>query len=464
MTQSARWIESSEYERPAVRVSRRLSFLRFFLRYPIFLLAFGPPQFKRAIVGVDTSQAHLDIWNVLQAGWLAAVALRAILRLLTARRILIPGQIRSVLLLTSFIGLAFLASVIYSPGRVISAEFSVLYFLTLVCVVEFVVDVYQDPPNWMQCIFQLRLILLLLFVVVLFCIPFEASLVLSLVPGAGIRLMGGSVAPVTVICPIIVIVSAYSFLHSLESRVRSMLFFLVGLGGILVTQTRGAEVSVLLVLLAIAVGWGKMSKRSAYVLIAGLTASMLLAGVVVGSIGGGRIWNTFNRGEDTANLLSGSGRTVVWVEVIRYCLTHPQGMGYIAGIRQTHRVGAGTSMHDLLTRIGGVDSSYIQVLGDAGWLALGLYLMVTAKTLALGWRFSQKPALAAGATDVATRHALRCMLALLMFCLLEGMVSSDFAIPLRQPFYLQFILISMILGVSGNMLFASRNRSMSLAR
>jgi hypothetical protein len=464
MMQSARWIDSSEYARPVVHASKRLSFLRFFLRYPIFLLAFGPPQFKGSGVLTDTSQAHFDIWNIISVGWISVIALRAILRLAATRSILIPKQIRSILKFLLFLGLLFTVSVIYSPGRVISAEFCVLYFLTLICVIEFIVDVYRDPPNWMQCIFQLRLVALLLSAVVLVTLYFEPSFVMSVVPGTGIRLLGGSVANMALYPETIAIISAYTFLNSLESRVRSMLFFLVGLAGTLIAQSRGVEISLLVVLLAIAIGWAKMSKRSAYIFVVGLMASILIGGVVIGSIGVERIWRAFNRGEDSGNLLTGNGRTVVWAEVIQYCITHPQGMGYIAGIRHTHRVGAATSMHALLNKNGGVDSSYIQVLGDAGWLALALYLIMLTKTVALGWRSMRKLLSGASASENVTQHSLRCALFLLMFCLAEGVESQAFVTPLQGAFYFQNIVIAVILGASASVLIASRPRRPSLVR
>src|ERR1035437_4551858 len=152
MQQSARWIDSNDYEVPGAQHPRRLSFLKFLMRYPIFLLAFGPPIFRSrgALVGVDTSQAHFDFWSIFQVGWISLIALRAILRLAAARSILIPKQIRSILKLAFFLGLLLLASVAYSPGRIVSAEFTILYFLILICVVEFIVDAYRNPPDWMQ--------------------------------------------------------------------------------------------------------------------------------------------------------------------------------------------------------------------------------------------------------------------------------------------------------------------------
>jgi hypothetical protein len=261
---------------------------------------------------------------------------------------------------------------------------------------------------------------------------------------------------------IVAVISAYTFLHSLESRVRSAFFFLVGLAGTLATQARGAELSLFLVLAVLVLGWARMSKRSAYIFVAGLMASILLGGVVVGSIGGERIWQGFNRGQDAEDIATASGRTGVWGGVIEYCITHPQGMGYISGVRTFHRRDFATNLHASLTNIGGTDNSFLEVLADAGWLALALYLIILAKTVALGWRSAKKGSLVAFGSDSVVGHSLRCALLLLMFCLAEGMEGSVFTIPMFGAFYCQNILIVMILGASASVLIASRPRYPSL--
>jgi O-antigen ligase len=464
MMQSARWIDSSEYERLAVHVPRRISSLRFFLRYPIFLLAFGPPIFRAPIAASVANQAHFDIWSVFQVGWISLIALRAIPRLIFARSILIPKQIRSILRIAFFLGLVFLGSVAYSPGRIVSLEFSILYFLTLICVVEFIVDAYQNPPNWLQCIFQLRLVSLLLFAAVLLTLPFAPSLVMSIVPGVGIRLVGNAVGSTPVLCPIIAIISAYSFLHSLESRVRATVFFLVGLTGTLITQSRGTEIALFIVLAILCLGWAKKSRRSAYIFIFALAASILLAAVVVGSIGGGRIWNAFNRGQDFSGIATASGRTEIWKFAIQYSLTHPQGMGYVAGFRNIFTNHFDLNFEGDVKNLGTTHNTFVQYLVDGGWLGLVLFLIMSAKIFALGWRVTKKRPLVIMAPEFPTIHAIRCALFLLVFCLAEGMDISVFNIPLQGAFYYQNIIVAIILGASASMLILSRTRYASFPK
>jgi O-Antigen ligase len=463
MNQPARWIGIGESGYSSVKPSKTVSFLKFLQRYPIFLLAFGPPILRAGIVGTDTSQAHFDSWNVFQVGWISLIALRAILRLASARSILIPKQIRSILRLSFILGFLFVVSITYSPGRVISAEYCVLYFLNLICVVEFLVDAYRNPPNWMNCLIQLRLISILLFVLVLVTLIFSPKLVLSVIPGAGIRLLGGMVASVGLISATMAIVSAYCFLNSIESRARSLQFFAVGLIGTVVVQSRGADIALFATLAVLAIGFAKTRRRFAYVLMSGLMASILLLGVVIGTIGGKRVWDTFNRGQDIADVITVSGRTGAWKSVIEYTLAHPEGMGYIAGIRATHRVGADTTMHGLLNRSGGTDNSYIEILGDAGWIALALYLVMLAKVFALGLRFAIRYSPAAFASEASALHALRCALLLFLFYLIEGMEASGFVLPMQGGFYYQNITIAIILGASASILIASRSRYVSLA-
>jgi len=465
MNQAAQWINNHEYDAPEARRSGRLSFLKFLLRYPIFLLAFGPPIFRAPIVGTDTSQAHFDMWNILQVGWISLVALRAILRLTAAEKILIPKQVRSVLTYAMLLGLLFLISVTYSPGRVISTEYSILYFLTLICMIEFIVDVHRAPPNWVQCLFHLRLIGLLLIVLALLTLSFAPSLVVSVVPGAGIRLGGGVVAPLPVIFPIVAIISAYSFLYSLEPRVRSTSFFILGLIGTAIAQTRGAEIALFLTLAILGIGWVKYSsKRSAYLFISGFMATTLLAGVLVGAIGGESIWRTFNRGQDMGDIASASGRTEMWKFAIQYCLTHPQGMGYIAGFRALFTTSFSLNLGANVAKLGTTHNAFIDILADAGWLALAVYSIMMFKVLALGWRSAKKRTPVTLGSDDASRHAIRCFLLLFCYCMMEGMENSVFCIPLQGPFYYQNLIIAVILGASATMVASSRSQHAPFVR
>jgi hypothetical protein len=453
MKQVSQLVNTNEHGIPEARSPRRLSFLEFLLRYPIFLLAFGPPIFRPMdkYTGFDTSQAHFDAWSVFQVGWLLLIAFRAILRLSATRSVLLPKQTGSILKYALFLGLTFLASVAYSPGRIISAEYSIIYFLTLICVLEFLVDAYRNPPDWMQCLFYLRLISLLLCAVILLCILIKPSLVL-----AGFRVLGGSVVKMDLICPVIAIISAYSFLHALESRVRSVLFFLVGLAGTLLSQSRGAEIPLLIVLAIICIGLAKTSKRSAYLFISGFMAFILLVGAIVGTVGAGRIWLVFNRG-NTESFVEGSGRVDSAKVVIQYCMTHPLGMGYVTGLRSIEKLIPDQSSH-MISNMGGADNSYMEVLADSGWLGLALYLLIIGETVALGWHFAKKHSLETLAPDREVHHAIRCALLLLFYCLVNGMDSSEYVLPLRAGFYVQNIILAIILGASASMLIASRTR------
>jgi hypothetical protein len=460
MTQSGQWIEGAQARSPKPRSSTHLSTISFLIRYPIFLLVFGPPVFRASgkFAGVDTSQAHFDLWSVIQVGWLSAIALRAIIRMCFVERVILSRRIGSVLKYPLFLGLVFVATIVYSPGRIISAEFSILYFLTLICVVEFLVDARQHPPDWMQFIFVFRRILLVLLGVVILWLPIQPGAVMGYVEGAGIRLSGGAIGPVGLIGPMVAIIAAFSFLNSLERRSKAATLFLIGVATTLVTQSRGVEIAFLLSLAILGFGWAKTGKRTAYLFLAGSMAAMLLVGLASAEIGPDRIWSRFNRGQDTADILTASGRTEMWASVIDYTLANPQGMGYIAGVRKFRGGRYAMNLHANLNMVGGSDNSYFDVLAGGGWLALGFYLMLLIKTAALGWHYARKTLVRLPPRDVATRQALRCGLLLFFFCLVEQMEGGDFVMPLRHAFYIQNVLIAVILGMSANMLLASRPR------
>ncbi|MFY9852511.1 MAG: O-antigen ligase family protein, partial [Terracidiphilus sp.] len=441
---------------PSIRDFSNHSFVKFVRRYPIFLLALGPPLFRTH--AIDATGGVIDLWSVFQVAWLSLIAGRAIIRLTSVQSIAIPRQVQSILRLAFFIGVLFLISAAYSPSRLVSAAYSIIYFLTLICVVEFVVDVYRTPPPWISCLIHLRFCMVLLVILVLLTLPFNPSIVLTVLGKSGIRLSGGPVGPIALISPVIAIVSAYTFLHSLESRVRAAFLFSVGLAGTLATQARGAEIALFIALSLIAFDWAKTSRRAGLIVICGFVASIIFGGAIVGVIGGGQIWNIFNRGQSIEGIVSASGRTEIWKFVIQYCMSHPLGMGYVAGFRmlfKTHfTLGSGLSVDS----IGNTHNAFIQFLADAGWAAMALYLVMLAKVLALGLRFRARLTSAIGDSEGILRHALNCAIVLLIFCLVEGMDASDCAVPLRVPFYFQNLVIAIILGASANALFAFRVR------
>jgi O-antigen ligase len=462
MTHIAGQIANVECGGGRLQSANRLTFLRFLLRYPIFLLAFGPPIF-RSLAGIDATKGEIDFWSFIQVVWLAAVATRAIWRLALARSISLPAQISSILRLSFFLGVLFLASAAYSPSRSVSAAYAILYLLTFLCVAEFVIDVYREPPDWLQCLFHLRKIALLLLLLVLLTLPFFPEMTMAYLPGIGIRLSGGTVGPISLICPVIAIISAYTFAYSLESRMSSIFLFFVGVAGVLLTQSRGCELALLLTLAILGVGWAKTSKRFVYISISGFMAFILLFGAFVGVVGGERIWNTFNRGQSVEGIESASGRTDIWKFVIQYCIVHPQGMGYVAGFRMIFREYFDPRIKVDVTRIGSAHNTIMQVLADAGWLALAVYLIMMVKIVWMGWGFMKKKPYFNPASGRGFHHTLRCLLLLLILCFALWINTSDFDVPLRVAFYTQNLIVAIILGMSASMIAFSRAQRISLA-
>jgi O-antigen ligase len=187
-------------------------------------------------------------------------------------------------------------------------------------------------------------------------------------------------------------------------------------------------------------------------------AFILFFGAVVNAVGGEHIWSTFNRGQSARGIASMSGRTQVWQFVVQYCLDHPQGMGYIAGFRIRFQNYFTLGLQVEPSHIGVAHNTFIQVLADAGWLAFAIYIFMLIKVIVLGWRFAKKRWLAPLSLHSVPCHAIRCSLILLVFCLVYGMDGSDFVLPLRASFYMQNIIIGIILGASTEMLIASRVR------
>jgi O-antigen ligase len=189
--------------------------------------------------------------------------------------------------------------------------------------------------------------------------------------------------------------------------------------------------------------------------------SILLGGAAMAVVGGGRVWSLFNRGQGMEGIETVSGRTDMWMFVIHYCMAHPMGMGYIAGFRTVFRGYFTLGLQVETARIGNAHNSYLDVLADAGWASLVIYLYLLFKIISLGWRYARKRAIFSAPSEDFTLYGLRCALAMLVFCLIAGMDGSDFCVPLRSSFYLQNIIIAMILAMSARILSASRARSMA---
>jgi len=450
MKQPPQWIDNYERPIPEAAPFRRFSFVIFLLRYPIFILAFGPPMFRTE--GIDATKGKLDLWSFLQVGLLSAIAVRAIWRLVAAESVFLPKQIRSVLRWAFLLGFLYLASTEYSPSHFVSGAYSIINLVTVLCAAEFVVDAYRNPPEWIQCLFYLRRIALLLFALDLFVLPINSKLVVGIVEGAGIRFSGGLIGPVPLICPVIAIISAFSFLYFLESRARSAFFFVVGLAGSLVYQSRGCDIALFLSLFILIFHWSKSSRRALYHFIPGFIAFILLSVVVVGAAGGGRIWSRFNRGQSAEGIASASGRTEIWKFVIHYCMNHPQGMGYVAGFRMNFREYSSVGLQVETNNIGNAHNAYMQVLADAGWLALVVYLIMLSKILWLAWRFRRRRFYRRYAPEHESVIALECSVILLFYLLVECMDTSGFSVPLSTTSYWYYIIISIILGISARMI------------
>jgi len=437
---------------------RRISAFKFFKIYPIFLLAFGPPLF-RPLRGVDITQGQVDIWSYFQVGLIVLVSVPAILRIVVADTITIPIQVRTVLRLAILLGLLFVLSAVYTTDRLTTVAYSICYFLTLICMVEFIAQVCRNPPNWMQCLYQLRLIAFILLVLVFLTLFFDSGLVMNFEVDAGIRFLGGGVAPISIICPIITIISAHALLHNLESRIQSVFSLIVGLAGTLITRSRGSEVALLFALAIVVMFWARLSRRTMYVFISGFILFILLSGVFVGFIGTERIWSIFNRGEDISGIESASGRTYIWSFVFHYCISHPWGMGYVAGFRTIFRNYYSLGLPLVVSRIGNAHNSFIQVLADAGWPALIVYLIMIARVVTVAWRAAKVPSSRTQEYGCAPGHVMTCALSLLVFCIVGGTTGADYVVPMRASFYFQNIIIAIILGAYARALIAVRVKS-----
>jgi O-antigen ligase len=125
-------------------------------------------------------------------------------------------------------------------------------------------------------------------------------------------------------------------------------------------------------------------------------------------------------------------------------------MGYIAGFRIYFKSYFALGIQVDTSRIGASHNSFIDVLADAGWPALAIYLCMLFLIVLYGWSSANMRPLGKMSAIDPFQHVIRCSLLLLFSFFINGMDTSDFSVPLRTSFYLQFIVISMILVYSAN--------------
>jgi hypothetical protein len=137
-------------------------------------------------------------------------------------------------------------------------------------------------------------------------------------------------------------------------------------------------------------------------------------------------------------------------------------MGYASGFRLLFRDYHASGLQVVTSHIGNTHNTFMQVLADAGWLALVVYLIMMIKIVALGWRFASTHVPVTSLPNCAPVHVLRCASLLLILCFANGMDASEFALPLKAVFYMQNIIIAMILGAASEVLVRLRCRRIPL--
>jgi len=218
------------------------------------------------------------------------------------------------------------------------------------------------------------------------------------------------------------------------------------------SQWRGAIFSLLFVLIFLFIDWARMKKHFQIKMTAFAGIAVLLIGFTWGILGSHRVWVAFSHNQGRESLLNGSDRVDQWVALIRFSIGHPLGLGYIANIDR-YAKGYPWGRYG----VQGIDNGYLEVLGVAGWLALAVYATIIIKTGALGWRLARNRSLPSAPHNGVTSDSARCAFYLFLYCILEQMENSEFSIPLKQSFYIQYILIAIILGQSATLLSASRS-------
>lgn len=453
-------VERSVHTEPPISdtfspAGRRIrSLFGFMLRYPIFLLAFGPPVLRTGKVGTDTSQAHADVWSVLQVAWIGAVTANALYRLRS--KILIPPRIQLIIRTGLLLGLLFAISVLYSPGRTISAEFAMIYFMTWAVIVQFVSDSYTNSIDWTVALRALRAVCLSSYILILVVLVVSPGMVFTTENGQTLRLTGGAVGSTVILGPVIEFLSLYFLLHKIDKPKKGSFFVVFGVIGTLASASRGAIIATLLIMAVIAFVWASDSSARRLRLTTSLLVMSAIAIVVVIVIGGDKLWTVFNRGESTADIEQASGRTYLWRIVLSLVANKPQGLGYVAGFRSAMVSRFDIYFNGDITHLGSAHNTFLQYLLDGGWLGLLCFIIMTVQLGLLVHHFIRKRSVRKASAPAY--HALCCGAAIELYCLINGVESSAYNIPLQQSFYLQHIAYALMLGGAASLMRDYRKR------
>lgn len=419
--------------------------LRSVFQYPVLLLLLGPPVIRVELREVSASASGaFDVWVLLQVAIYAYLGVRSAWYLHRTRQ---RRQVRgfwSFVKLSLALSMLLLISSAYSPEPKLTFAYGIFFLCGQLTVFHFVAQASREDVPLLALMAKARTIAIVLAclvgVVALASIRAAGGVY---IPEAGLRILGGSVAPMPVLGQVIFAVSFYFMLFKLEPFRKSLFCLSVGIAVLAIAQTRSTYITVALAFAYVLCMWMKTSKsaRLQFFAIVFLLPVLVVAGVA--ALGGERVYHVLTRGQSEEGMKTASGRTYVNDFVLHTVAESPLGIGYVAGFRSRFMALRDSSAPLDPSRIGNTHNMYFELLAGAGWLAFAAFIALLAM---IARHCLQKRA--PDFVQTANWHVRNLAWILFLSMLILGLFSSDFVLPARACFGYFWFVIGMIMSVS----------------
>lgn len=340
---------------------------------------------------------------------------------------------------TTLAGLLFflcIFSALWSPSFIATVALSGLLGLAMLVTAQFAFYGAQLEADPIVLLHWLRLVAVLLVLLVWVSYAVGIGTTGGWTPEHGFRVRGGRVGVLSMLGPVVALISGYFLVFRLGHPVPQLVWIFFGIAAVWYSKTRGGYVTLLMAGAAIWCFWLWASlkhKRHAFrnvmisaLLVAGLTLLLIVQG--------GFFENVWTRGHPQA-ITTLTQRTTIWGWIAEKVTEQPFGLGYATGFRHLFISMDPVTRYAyrreglVVERIGEAHNSHLEFLVGAGWLGFLIYLGLL---VVIALRVYRVLRLVPAGTNLA--HAGRVVAVMLMMFVVEGMTNSAYALPTRQPF------------------------------
>ncbi|MEQ1438044.1 O-antigen ligase family protein [Fontimonas sp. SYSU GA230001] len=413
----------------------------------MLLIASGPPMLRDERRGALASlQGQIDAWILWQLAVYALAGGLALLYLAGPLRRGVHRRNGPLLALSGFLCLLFATSSLWSPSIVATLSMSLLLGLAMLVTAQFASTGARLDHGALDLLGALRLLAGVLMGLVMLAYLTDQRGIVQWVP-TGIRVRGGRLGVQQTLGPTVFVISLYFLAFGLRNRATELFWIAFSLAAVWMARTRAAYVTVAIGALGVWVLWirthPERRRLMQKLLLTSIVASILLALVAAFS---GLLQATWYRGGSADSVTTLSHRTTVWSWTFREIAERPWGFGYSTGFRNMFlNIDAVTSdayRYEglLVERIGEAHNSHLEVLVAAGWTGFAIYLGILGIVVHRGVRVLRMRGISA-----ELRHGARVAMILLAMFMVDGMTTSSYALPTRQPFGILLFVIGLVL-------------------